>query len=683
MPYSITTKDGITINNIPDNIAPDADELKQRVASIRAGSDQQAQPKTTAAGLAGAATRGLALPVTGAALGALAGAPIGGVGAIPGALAGAGAATIAGLVGDPIVDTVNNLFGTKYQRPTEAMEDLLTRIGVAEPKTEAERIVQATAAGAAGAGGTVAAGRAIQAAAGQAAPVAREVGRILGAQPVSQITGGAGAGAAGQAAKEQGMGAGAQIVASLAGGITGAAAPRAVQRITQGPAIRPTPTTTPAQQLAQGDIAAAEKAGVSLMTSDIVAPRTFPTKIIQATGERIPFVGTAGARRAQQEQRIEAVRNVLREYEADDYAKLSENVLKDLATKRSADISKYSQAKNEVIDRLSEKGIVPLDNANKAIDDQITSLARRKSPAADEAIERLSEIKANLQNRDLFQLEAYRRDELAKAFMDDPARPLSPAAREVGEKALRAVYDPVRQDMGAFIRQTGERRDFEKWMIANKRLAETAGDMKNASLKTVLLKGDATPEVIQRLLFNGKPSEVRALYSKLTPQGQSNARAAVLAKAADDSAIQAAEGKIVLPDQFARNVQKMGNSVGVLFKGDDLKRVEDLMRVLNITKRAREAAETPSTGVQAVPFVAGSLMTQLLGSAFAGASATASIGLLARAYESAPVRNLLLKLRDAKPGSDLEAQLARRVLSTMQTQAENIRQKSQRQQEQE
>jgi hypothetical protein len=36
MPYSITTKDGITINNIPDDVAPDADILKQRVLSLRA-----------------------------------------------------------------------------------------------------------------------------------------------------------------------------------------------------------------------------------------------------------------------------------------------------------------------------------------------------------------------------------------------------------------------------------------------------------------------------------------------------------------------------------------------------------------------------------------------------------------------------------------------------------------------
>ena len=36
MPYSIKTKDGITINNIPDDIEPNSDVLRQRVESIRA-----------------------------------------------------------------------------------------------------------------------------------------------------------------------------------------------------------------------------------------------------------------------------------------------------------------------------------------------------------------------------------------------------------------------------------------------------------------------------------------------------------------------------------------------------------------------------------------------------------------------------------------------------------------------
>lgn len=37
MPYSITTKDGITINNIPDNVPHDDSSLKERVTKLRAG----------------------------------------------------------------------------------------------------------------------------------------------------------------------------------------------------------------------------------------------------------------------------------------------------------------------------------------------------------------------------------------------------------------------------------------------------------------------------------------------------------------------------------------------------------------------------------------------------------------------------------------------------------------------
>jgi hypothetical protein len=51
MPYSITTKDGITINNIPDGVPADSPELKARVAAIRAGQQPaQAESVLEAAG---------------------------------------------------------------------------------------------------------------------------------------------------------------------------------------------------------------------------------------------------------------------------------------------------------------------------------------------------------------------------------------------------------------------------------------------------------------------------------------------------------------------------------------------------------------------------------------------------------------------------------------------------------
>lgn len=216
----------------PQKAAPQTVDMQALAAELGGTISAASQPETTATGLAGAATRGLALPAAGAALGAAVGVPFAGVGAIPGAVAGAGAATLAGLVADPIVGSINNLFGTKYTLPTDALQDLLTRVGVAEPRTAAERIVQTTAAGAGMAGGTVALGKTLQSAAG---PVTQGVGRLMATAPGLQVASGASAGAAGQTAKEMGAGTGGQIAATLAGGLL-PAAPQIVKAATQAAA---------------------------------------------------------------------------------------------------------------------------------------------------------------------------------------------------------------------------------------------------------------------------------------------------------------------------------------------------------------------------------------------------------------------------------------------------------------
>lgn len=187
-------------------------------------------PATTVTGLAGAATRGLALPAAGALAGAAMGAPFAGVGAIPGAIAGAGAATLAGMVADPIVGSINSMFGTKYTLPTDALQDLLTRVGVAEPRTAAERIVQTAAAGASGGAGGVAVGKAVESAA--TGPVARGVGQLMATTPGLQTISGSTAGAAGGLAKESGAGPVGQILATIGGAFV-PSIPAATRAVTQ------------------------------------------------------------------------------------------------------------------------------------------------------------------------------------------------------------------------------------------------------------------------------------------------------------------------------------------------------------------------------------------------------------------------------------------------------------------
>jgi hypothetical protein len=664
MAYSITTKDGITINNIPDDVAPDSPELKARVAAIRAGGGASsleapvqapapAPAQTTLSGLASAVTRGLALPAAGAAAGAAMGAPFAGVGAVPGAIAGAGAATLAQVVGDPIVSTINNLFGTQYTMPTDAMADLLTRVGVPQARTQAEKIVQATAAGASGAGGVAAAGRAIQTAAGQAAPVTREVGRMLAAQPVAQVAGGAGAGAAGQVAKEMGVGQVGQIAASLAGGVAGAK--MATTR------IQPTAAQLPS------DIADAERAGVTLMTSDVVPPRTFASKWLQTVGERIPVAGTGGVRQTQQTQRIEAVRNVLRDFGADDAARASDDVMKDLATKRGADLTKYTGAKTEVIERLGQAGTVPMTNTVNAIDEQIAKLQGLKTQEVAPIIDRLTDWKTAIQGQNLVNVETLRK-QIGESFK----APELASVRGIGEKALSSIYGPLKRDMESFITQVGERRDVTKWKVADKRLSDLAGELDMGTLKSVLTRGDATPEVIGNMLFSKKPSEVRQLYASLTPAGRESARAAILARAAEKSTSEVAEGTVISADKFANEVKRLGTSVGVFFSGDDLKQIEGLTRVLNITKRASEAAAAPPTGVQAAIPVSAAALSSYFGGGLLGFLATlgtaGGIGVAARIYESAPIRNLLIKIPQTVVGSPEEAALLKRLTSTIQQQ---------------
>jgi hypothetical protein len=618
----------------------------------------QAQPETTAAGIGGAISRGLAPIAAGAALGAAAGAPLAGVGAIPGAIAGAGAAGLAQLVGDPLVSGINSLLGTRYKAPSDAMADLLTRIGVPEADTEAERIVQSIASGAAGAGGMAAAGQAIKAAAGQAAPTVARIGESLAAGQRAQIAGGAVSGGAAQTAAEMGAGPGGQLAAGLAGGMAGAKA--------AGPGRVKVPGTSKAEQA----VKAAEELNIPVMTSDVVQPQTFIGKSGQQIGERIPIAGTGPLRVQQQAARSEAVRSVLREFGAEEAADLTPNLIKDLGAKRAEELTKYAGLKRDVIGKISgAAGEVPLTKSLKAIDDQIAQLTERRSGPADEAIARLQQIRSELQNRSLSQLESYRADELAAAFKDDPVRPISVAARDIGEKALRAIYGPVREDMGAFIKANGDRRDFEKWMVANKRLSNLSGELQQSTLKSVLKSGNATPEVVNRLLFSAKPSEINTLYSGLSQEGRSMARTAILSKAAEKARVNTPTGEVTYsPDVFLNELRRSKPQTEVFFSGRDAATIDGLERALNLTKRAGQAGVKTATGQETMPFVAGSFLQSVLGSFGATLATAVGLGAAARTYESAPVRNLMVGLSKTKPGSKDEAALFKRISEAVRAQ---------------
>lgn len=593
------------------------------------------EPRTDMMGLLGGAARGAA-PI---AAGALLGAPLGPVGS----LIGAGAAGVTTALGDPIIDTINSWFGTKYTRPTDALNDLFTRLGVANPDTAAERVVQATSQGAAAAGSTVALGQALQHTPGLAQTVTKGIGRVLADSPAAQYGGGIGSAAAAQTTQELGGGPLAQTGAALAGGLLGSSIGN----------VRTAPVNTQV-------IDDAADVGVDIMTSDVRPPSTFAGKWLQTAGERIPVFGTGALRSNQQAQRVTAVRDIIRQYGADDIAALSDDLVDDLLSARRTQLTRLYGMREEVIESLADVDMpVDVQRTLGTIENEITKLEGLRLPELDPVISRLRDWANAIDNQDLGNIEQIRR-QLSESF----SAPALTNVRSIGERALTNIYGALRQDMSDYVARHGDDALLTKWTTSNNRLAELTEDLGIPALKRVLNRGETTPETINQLLFSQNRSDVVRLYRDLTDAGRARARTAILARAAER-----AGGEITDPDRFVREVRRLGNQTGIFFREEDARQLEGLMRVLEVTGRATASNRAPSPTAQSIiPLSAAGLASFFGGGlqGFLGTLAAAGTGgVIARAYESAPVRNILVQIPRVARGSAQEAALFKRLLETL------------------
>ena len=661
MPYSIRTKDGIVISDIPDDLPKDAPELRQRVAEMReqgvqsATYDQPAQTapqpsqmaqdsETTVGGLTAAGIRGASPVAIGAGLGtAMGGFPAG-------TAAGAAIAGLTTLVGDPITQLANNIFGTQFATPTEAIQQILTTLGVPEPDTAAERIFQQTVQGTAESLGGVGLGRTL---AGAATPTMQRAGEVMASQPVQQAAAGGGASLAAGTVGEMGAGPVTQVGAGLLGGL---GAGRAA-------GLRVTPTERAALP---SEVAEAEAMGIPVMTTDVVPPRTFMGKAAQATGERLPF-GTAGMRERQQESRVQAIRDLLQSYGATDVARLSQNVMDDLMAQRGAKLTRFTDMKRDVIDRLSAQGVptVPMMQTIDQLDQEILRLKDLNVPEMQPLINRAEGWRDALaEGKSLDQIE-----DIRKVIGDQLGSQELANVKSQGQKVAERVYRAVNEDMGDHIKRYGEPKDFTKWKVANTELSSMIGELRSSALKTALNKGDFQPEQIRTLIFSKKPSEIRQLYSGLSQEGKRNARSLILAEVMEKTRVTQPDGTVYIsPERFVNELNKLDKPMRQFFTGQDNQAIRGLVRALQLTSRASQAGVAPPTGVQVVPFVAADMLSNLFGGPLAATSMAIMGGVAARGAESSLARDILLKIAKAPKGTPQEAELFKRLVDALRTQ---------------
>ncbi|MFY2488703.1 lytic transglycosylase domain-containing protein [Escherichia coli] len=388
---------------------------------------------------------------------------------------------------------------------------------------------------------------------------------------------------------------------------------------------------------AQQAIRFAEREGVPLHTTDLLQPTSRVGKMAQTTAENIPLAGTSGMRATQQEARSQLVQRF-----ADKFGEYDPSVVIDSLKAKTSGIRRAAGNRLEQVQNAMAGVNIQPARAIQQIDTEISNLQKLGKVADNETISKLQSYRDELVrnagpdgpvNLDLKQL-----SDLRSQFRMDVKgeRPVLPNRSDA---AIQRVYKAMTDDINCAIGKNLGNDTLRKYQQANAVYADEAAKLKNTRLKNVLMKGDLTPEVVNNMLFSKNKSEIKTLYNSVGRVGRAQMRNGIIGKAMEKSG-----GS---PDQFLRQLNILQNQTGITFKGQEAAYLKGLKNYLQSTQQAAKAAVTTPTGQQTIPFIIG------YGTAMnpATTGAAVSYGLLARAYESEPFRNAMLRMANTQRGS--------------------------------
>lgn len=416
---------------------------------------------------------------------------------------------------------------------------------------------------------------------------------------------------------------------------------------------------------AQSEIVqAAKAANIPLMTSDVAQPSTFIGKSGQAIGERIPIAGTGGLRATQQEARQNAIKQLGDQYPAPKPSQIIESLKQQKSRVKQAAGKRY----DELLPMVDALGPTPYTRTTQAIDDAISELSKPGVVSSPEALNELRQFKDTLGSADqTYSTLKENRGALREVVnsYDNQGRSQLPSRAKA---MMNRVYSAIGNDMDEAAKNSLNPRDFARLKAADSIYRSEAEKLTKTRLKNVLDKGDLTPEVAENFLFSTKRSEVKSLYDSLDTSGRDAARATVIQRALT----KAGGLDNPSPEKFISELRRLESQTGILFKGDERKQLEGLKQVLSATKRAGEAGIQTSTGQQLYAPIGAAAAGSLIGDFGATLAAGASIGAMARAYESPVVRNAMIRIGSA-PKSEASKRLALQLARQLNAGAQSAR----------
>lgn len=420
-------------------------------------------------------------------------------------------------------------------------------------------------------------------------------------------------------------------------------------------------------------IAASERTGVDVLTSDLFQPKSVFSRMSQQFQERIPVFGTGGRRAQQQQQRVAA----LEELEASTPRVESADIITSLnESANKARVAAGKRIETVKVD-MDVAGGVDVRNALRRIDLSIESLTKPgkiESPELVNQLENLRQTVADAGDQGFSTLREFRTDARSIA---DKVDPTGRSQLRTTDKALMDGFiSGVTKDLDNFVLANSDARGLARYKQADKVYRDEATKLTKSRLKTVLDKGEVKPELVNNLLFSSSPSEVKLLFKNLDTAGRQNARLALMRRALDSATRQGD----ISPARFSSELDKLSNNFNVFFRGDARAELQGLKKLMETTRRAGDASViTPTGQALQLPATTAAIAGAAIGdpTAIATVLLASTVGLGARAYESAGVRNMLIRLGKATKRSTLEADLKRSIPLLLEQAARVVEQEEQ------
>lgn len=391
---------------------------------------------------------------------------------------------------------------------------------------------------------------------------------------------------------------------------------------------------------AQKLIDTAESMGVTPMTSDIAKPvgemGALGKGLVQ--GGEGALLGTGAQRAEQYSTRSKLVKNYLDrfgEYNPDDVVNSLTSTLRG-----------RKDAAGSVIENVTKRmGTRPVDTTNtiSALDTAIARQERLGTSANQGLLNSLRNLKGEVESGNIdFDLLRQHRTAFRSNVQGD-AMVFPNQAKATTNMVENAMSRDLRNAVG---KSLGE-QDASAYLKANSDYANVFNKVLNKRIANTLNRAsnEATPELINSVVYSRKPSDIQRIWGALDSKGKDAMRAAYISKISErvgDS-----------PAKFISEINKLKSQSGgeiysTIFSGKHMKELDALYDVLGATSRSDSANVVTQTGqALANPMRIGA------GAATLGQSlaAEAGYGLMMRVYESRPVRNALLRLSATKAGT--------------------------------